>query len=795
MKDSIQQLEIYREFDDTQNNIFISATAGSGKTTTLVNLSKRIPSYKKVIFLAFNKSIVEELRERLNENIDVSTIHSIAYKILRANFRMNVKLYELKNWVNCKKVITRKFDNEGQKNNYFFIVSDIVNLMKLNLVPSYEEEKIANLCDSYGISILNGEISDAIKLYNYSDSINYNQKGVKENIDFTDMLYLTHKYVDRGLYPKYDVVMVDECLPYYMPILLSNGSYKFIGDIVKERLECEVLTYNLETNKQEIKKVVGWKKSVNDKKLLKIKASIKLNNSKSSYVVCTENHRVFTKNRGFVRADNIKEGDIVQLETSAYQTHKYKITKKGSLRLSKEMCLKNKNPDFKGNSFKNNPLFFNKIKGGNGRVNELQNEFLESLKTSTGDNNWKKEFVIITGKGWINKGCPNHYKVDICNDNLKIAIELDGGSHNDIISIRKDNRKDDFLKSKGFFVKRIKNKDLVKNFTNIVNHVLNNDFNFCYDGVNCPIDLVVRSVDEIDNNDNFVYDLTVEDNHNFYANGILVHNCQDINPLQRDIILNLLKPNGRFIAVGDSRQTIYSFQGSNLDSFNYLSNMPNTTNLPLSTTYRCGKKIVEYAQSIFPEIQAYESNEDGLVREGKLKEATEGDFVLCRNNLPLIEAFIYFLREGKKSTIRGKDFQKNLLNLVRKIKTISDLDLIESEKYTSLIDKGIKNPAKNMSFIELQEKIQIIRILNNEFKSLPKAVEVIEDLYQDGSGKGIILSTIHKAKGLEADKVFWLNPELIPSKWAETEMELYSEQCLKFVVATRAKKELIFCNI
>ncbi len=25
-----------------------------------------------------------------------------------------------------------------------------------------------------------------------------------------------------------------------------------------------------------------------------------------------------------------------------------------------------------------------------------------------------------------------------------------------------------------------------------------------------------------------VYDITVEDNHNFYADGILVHNCQEI---------------------------------------------------------------------------------------------------------------------------------------------------------------------------------------------------------------------------------------------------------------------------
>ena len=37
--------------------------------------------------------------------------------------------------------------------------------------------------------------------------------------------------------------------------------------------------------------------------------------------------------------------------------------------------------------------------------------------------------------------------------------------------------------------------------------------------------LIIEELNEVEN----VYDITVEDNHNFYANDILIHNCQEIN--------------------------------------------------------------------------------------------------------------------------------------------------------------------------------------------------------------------------------------------------------------------------
>ena len=59
--------------------------------------------------------------------------------------------------------------------------------------------------------------------------------------------------------------------------------------------------------------------------------------------------------------------------------------------------------------------------------------------------------------------------------------------------------------------------------------------------------------------------------------------------------------------------------------------------------------------------------------------------------------------------------------------------------------------------------------------------------------RGVTLSTIHKSKGLEADNVYFLQPDLLPSKYAVTELALYAEKCLKFVAITRSRKNLIYC--
>jgi len=73
-------------------------------------------------------------------------------------------------------------------------------------------------------------------------------------------------------------------------------------------------------------------------------------------------------------------------------------------------------------------------------------------------------------------------------------------------------------------------------------------------------------------------------------------------------------------------------------------------------------------------------------------------------------------------------------------------------------------------------------------------VNNIRELFSDSEGnqrKVLTLSTIHRAKGREWDRVFALDMDrLSPSRWAKKPWELAQESNLCYVQVTRAKKHL-----
>ena len=150
-----------------------------------------------------------------------------------------------------------------------------------------------------------------------------------------------------------------------------------------------------------------------------------------------------------------------------------------------------------------------------------------------------------------------------------------------------------------------------------------------------------------------------------------------------------------------------------------------------------------------------------------------------------------------KSKIRGKDIGEGMISLICKTgaKTIHGLvvllDVEKNKLYKKLKKKGIKHPSLHPKMEVLCQKIEVIEYLANEVKSVKELKELIENIFTDDV-KGILLSTIHKAKGLENNRIFFLAPELIPSKFATQPWQVEQEMNLKYVAITRAKVELIY---
>ncbi|KKK54829.1 hypothetical protein LCGC14_3080770, partial [marine sediment metagenome] len=67
----------------------------------------------------------------------------------------------------------------------------------------------------------------------------------------------------------------------------------------------------------------------------------------------------------------------------------------------------------------------------------------------------------------------------------------------------------------------------------------------------------------------------------------------------------------------------------------------------------------------------------------------------------------------------------------------------------------------------------------------------IKTIFSDHS-EGVVFSSIHKAKGLEAKRVYILEPGLMPHPMAKKSWEMTQEINIKYVAYTRSLDTLVF---
>jgi len=134
------------------------------------------------------------------------------------------------------------------------------------------------------------------------------------------------------------------------PITLADGTTKTIHEIVTKKLQVEVPSYNIATQKIENKKVVGWSRFYDENtQWLKIVTNTTKKNKKGdSGLILTPDHRVYT-DRGYIPTKEIIVGDNI-FYYSTIDNHQYQMIL-GSLLGDSSLCIQEgvgaKNPYFK----------------------------------------------------------------------------------------------------------------------------------------------------------------------------------------------------------------------------------------------------------------------------------------------------------------------------------------------------------------------------------------------------------------------------------------------------------------
>jgi len=296
--------------------------------------------------------------------------------------------------------------------------------------------------------------------------------------------------------------------------------------------------------------------------------------------------------------------------------------------------------------------------------------------------------------------------------------------------------------------------------------------------------------------------------HNAKAYGydwVLIDEAQDTNASRRALALMILKRGGRLVAVGDRHQAIYGFTGADADALDLIAQAVSATRLPLTITYRCPKAVVKYAQTWVHHIQAADTAPEGIVRslkeDEKVSQAAEiGDAILCRFNAPLITQVYEFIAAGIPAKVEGREIGSGLKQLARRWKARSfDVLTVNLEKYLDRETSKFRAKEEESRAVAVEDKVNCLMVIMERCKSNPNneklnpvdalCSEIDRIFDNDIDGGFITLSTIHKSKGREWNRVFWLQTG--PSKWARKDWELVQENNLCYVAATRAKNELV----
>ena len=291
---------------------------------------------------------------------------------------------------------------------------------------------------------------------------------------------------------------------------------------------------------------------------------------------------------------------------------------------------------------------------------------------------------------------------------------------------------------------------------------------------------------------------------------IFVDEIQDTSIMQEELITKCFKRGCRFVGVGDNEQKINVWCGSSTDAVDYFRNLPNTVEFELPITYRCAKKIVEVARQYSERIEACPDAPEGQVNVDVNKfTPNAGDMVLCRNTAPLVDLHLQYLKGNKKSYLRGaNDIRDRYMSLINLTSSnfidkgcITDSGLMPtlynnlfknicavSAKYGLSEDEAIVHPV----ITQMYDDINGIKSLSDGLMTVDDLKSKIDIIFSGDADDAVQLSTIHKAKGLEADNVYIYCPSLLPSKWATKPWEVLAERNLCYVAYTRAKYTLNF---
>lgn len=273
---------------------------------------------------------------------------------------------------------------------------------------------------------------------------------------------------------------------------------------------------------------------------------------------------------------------------------------------------------------------------------------------------------------------------------------------------------------------------------------------------------------------------------------LLIDEFQDTGPLERKFY-ELLNPRTMMI-VGDSRQTLYTFRGADPESMNSMASMKGMEQLRLNKNFRCTGEIDNLANMAF---KGFMHSEIPFRLEviAEIIAQKKPNTVLCGRNQTVDDLSNAlsdhevkvdkvgrptFFQQGMEAYIRYRMDPDNssLLSNVVGMVSKDELVIMQKQATASLCDLSDVVPAEGPHCLRyLESEFQMLKE-NNPGSSYAELAELI--LEPPKEVYGMLVTTIHSAKGLEWDSVVVVDDMGINQH----------HNRMRYVAYTRARREL-----
>jgi hypothetical protein len=209
------------------------------------------------------------------------------------------------------------------------------------------------------------------------------------------------------------------------------------------------------------------------------------------------------------------------------------------------------------------------------------------------------------------------------------------------------------------------------------------------------------------------------------------------------------------------------------------------------------------AQQLTHLIEARPDAPEGVIEsitfDDMMRRLGDGDAVICRKNAPLVALAYDLMKARIPFRLLGKDAGSAVATTLRgagRPDAVESIERLQAKLERMREAHAKKKEEEDEKTTRLSEHLEVLICVTENYvlrcDRNPTTEEVaseISTLFAE-QGRGVTLSSIHRAKGGEWPRVFWMEPDNCTAPARAPESRHHEMLCVRFVATTRSMSEL-----